>query len=159
MRNLVAANKNYFSSIEGGKEMIAYELVLNKGRQRLYKLNESITKDRKGKAIKYNGIETKIKYVLISDAHTHLERLAFPAKLFNCESDVQTFSKSVPVKSTLQKFKDEKKEKLFYVEYDPIDIGGNISWLIDGWGESNARLLMTDDEILTEIIQANCQGK
>lgn len=63
---------------KGGKVM--YKLLLDSGRQRLYELSEPST---------YSEHDPEIKpyeLVVVSDAHTHCERLAFAA--YRVESDV-----------------------------------------------------------------------
>jgi len=137
-----------------------YEKISENGRQRMYRMRECITKDSRGNNIKYNTDEKfTTRYVMVSDAHTHLERLAFPLKLVNCKSEKQAvdFFNARKVLSTFQRFKDTSEYDKPYIETDYGHIGGNLGW-ITGLGDSEG-LLMTDEEILDEIVEANVPEK
>lgn len=131
--------------------MLKYERIASKGRQRLYKFNKDISKSSNGVPI----VLGKTSYVVVSDAATHLERLAFPAIPVNCVTQdqiVEVFEKH-GAKPTTRTFKNEDHYGLPYVEIDYGHIAGNMSWMtIPSW---NDNLLMSDEELLDAIKDAN----
>lgn len=143
--------------------MTEYTKIADNGRQRLYQLSYGITKDSKGHPIDYGDEDTNgnksIRTIMISDAHTHLERLAFPAILVNCDTVEQgvKFFEENGAKPAHREFKDKYEYMNYepYVEMNFADIGGNMAWLTGGYGEGNSDLLMTDEEILDDIMKAN----
>lgn len=140
--------------------MMKYEKIAENGHQRMYRVDAEISKRSSGVNIIYNKDENfTTNYVMISDAHTHLERLAFPLRLVNCETEQQAidFFNKHRVLSIFHRFRDESNYDKPYVETDYGDIGGNKGWLT-GLGD-NESLLMTDEEILDEIVEANESNK
>ena len=88
------------------KEQIKFELIHDSGRQRFYKASKPLVNDAKGRRYFELGNEWKVykdlsrdellewkvpdyfDYVVVSDAHTHLERLAFAG--FSYESKLNS---------------------------------------------------------------------
>lgn len=140
--------------------MKKYEKIAENGHQRMYRVDVEISKRSSGVNIVYNKDENfTTNYVMLSDAHTHLERLAFPLRLVNCETEQQAinFFNEHRAISIFHRFRDEERYDKPYVETDYGDIGGNMGW-ITGLGD-NGGLLMTDEEILDEIVDANESNK
>lgn len=166
-KKIVHCQRCYFhyEYMEDGK-MNGYKIMADNGRQRLYKLDKYIEKGSDGNVIKFGERgkfipdkleDTPVNIIVISDALTHLERLAFPVKFVNCEDDKEGITSFIDfgLVPTSRTFKDESNYDKPFVEVEFSDIGGNMSFLIDGYGAGNADALMTDEEILDEIIKAN----
>lgn len=151
---------------------MAYKLLGSWKTTRLYRLDNPITKSYMGKSIFFmergkplndRKLEyTEIQYVIISDAVTHLERVAFAARFVNCEDEaegIEAYKAGLTI-PTHRRFADESRYEQPFVEVEfGQNLGGRISWLIDGWGGSNLDLIMEDKEILKEIIDANKAGE
>lgn len=147
---------------------MGYTLLATYNSTRLYRFNRPISKTRRGAKIFFGErgeitgekICTSTRYVVVSDAWDHLERVAFAAQFVNCEDEtegIKAYNAGLII-PTHRRFADESRYEQPFVEVEfGQNTGGRIGWLIDGWGGRNLDLIMTDEEILEEILQANSE--
>jgi len=117
-------------SIEGGGIKLSYKYLMKKGNKRYYKFENEIVYNVEGEKI-----ENPTKYVVVSDATTHAERLVFPIYIMDgfTEEDLLNYTKGC-------------------LDIDFLQIAGNMTMLIFNGDRSSMR---EDEYYLNQLLEAN----